>query len=344
MSPRVLQVSAPRLRAGIIGAGLMGRWHGEAIRRQGGRVTAIMDKDPAAAAALARLHSGAVAITNLDDLPAATRLDVLHICTPTPSHPRLAARAMEMGLHVLVEKPLAATAAETRDLLAQAAAQERLLCPVHQFLFQDGVIRARRHLARLMPIRHLELSIFSAGGSHLPAAHADSVLAEILPHPLSLLQEFLAKDVDQVAWSVQRPAHGELIVTACVAGTAVRIHLSLNARPTECALRLRGDGGSLDADLFHGYSCARHAGVSRAHKVMGPFATAAGGFAAASLNLIRRTVKWEPAYPGLRPLIGAFYAAVAGAGPSPLSASHILAVAAARDAISREGNMAAGKT
>ncbi len=294
-----------------------------------------MDKDLQAATALAGRHRGAVALTSLDDLPTELRVDVLHICTPTPSHPMLVARAMDMGLHVLVEKPLTATAAESRALLQQAAEQTRILCPVHQFLFQDGVQRARSYLARLAPIRHMEVSIFSAGGDRLPAAAADTVLSDILPHPLSLLQEFLPEDVDQVPWTVQRPAHGELIVTGSVAGTAVRVQLSLNARPTECTLRLRGDGGSLDADLFHGYSFVRQTGVSRANKVMGPFTAAAGRFSAASLNLVRRTLRWEPAYPGLRPLIDAFYAAVAGAGPSPLSPAHILAVAAARDAISR---------
>jgi hypothetical protein len=73
--------------------------------------------------------------------------------------------------------------------------------------------------------------------------------------------------------------------------------------------------------------------VSRRRKLIQPFTYAAMLAAQASTNLIRRAYRGERAYPGLRSLVAAFYAAVAGGGSCPIAASETLSVARACDCL-----------
>ena len=175
----------------VVGAGLMGRWHAHAVEHEGGAVAAIVDADAARAVRFAQQHRGARAFTRLDD--ALTEIDapVVHICTPSASHGDLATQSLAAGRHVLVEKPFARTVDESDALLNVAHAAGRLAAPVHQFPFQRGAMEAKHRLASLGPLRHLELSICSAGADATPAQR-DSVAAEIVPHLLSLVAAWWA--------------------------------------------------------------------------------------------------------------------------------------------------------
>ena len=57
------------IRAGIVGAGLMGKWHAHSIRRIGGRVVAIADHNLQAAQRLAEQVNTARAFANLEMIP-----------------------------------------------------------------------------------------------------------------------------------------------------------------------------------------------------------------------------------------------------------------------------------
>lgn len=322
------------LRAAVIGSGLMGRWHAAALRRAGGTVVAIADRDPSCAGALAARHPGARAVADLDAALAAG-VDVVHICTPTPSHAALAERALTAGRHSIVEKPLAPDAAATAALLHLAETRGRLLCPAHQFLFQAGVLAAARRLPALGRPLHLDLTVCSAGAAGRPEDAQDGLVAEILPHPLALARRLLAAPLADLPWQVARPRPGELRATAVVGDATLSLLVSLHGRPTANALRLIAERGTIHADLFHGYALVEGGAASRARKVAHPFLLAASTLGAASANLARRAAAREPAYPGLRQLIAACYAAVRGVAPPPIAPTEVLDVAAARDALLR---------
>jgi predicted dehydrogenase len=152
------------LRAGVVGAGLMGRWHAHAIRHTGGRVVALIDRDAARAERLAAQlpHRPAVE-ADLANAIRAHRIEVVHVCTPLATHDVIARAAIEAGVPVLVEKPLASDAAATEALYTLAKARGVLLCPVHQFLFQPGILATERAMATLGVLRQLDLVACSAG-------------------------------------------------------------------------------------------------------------------------------------------------------------------------------------
>src|SRR6185369_6822350 len=100
------------IRAAVVGAGLMGRWHAHTIQRAGGRVVAVIDADLPRAEKLASGIAGKpVAGGDVGYLLARHPVDVVHVCTPVESHESVTSHALSAGAHVIVEKPLAADAA-----------------------------------------------------------------------------------------------------------------------------------------------------------------------------------------------------------------------------------------
>jgi len=141
------ELAAQPIGVGVIGLGFMGRTHLGAYNAAAAaglpcRVVAVCDADPsrltATAAATGNLP-GAVGDRPLFDPertatytdPAALLADpsvgMVSICTYTDTHVPLALAALAAGKHVLVEKPVAVTAAEARRL-ADAAARASVLC------------------------------------------------------------------------------------------------------------------------------------------------------------------------------------------------------------------------
>jgi predicted dehydrogenase len=317
----------------VVGAGLMGRWHAHAASRSGGRILNVVDPDLSRARALANRYAGCGATTSLDAALSDSRPQTVHLCTPTDTHEVLTRQALEAGCHVLVEKPLAPTLATTRELLDLASARRLLLCPVHQFIFQRGMLRTSAWLSELGDVRHIDTVICSAGAEGLSPAGRDQVAIDVLPHPLSLLARLLGQRFRQLAWHLDRPADGELRLSGSASGVSAGVLVSMSGRPTMNLLRVIAERGCVHGDLFHGFATIERGSVSRAHKTVRPFAVSGANLVAAAANLTRRVVSSEYAYPGLTELVGRFAKAVAEGGASPVSAEETLAVAEARDAI-----------
>ena len=96
------------LNIALIGAGNLGQNHvGNFGQIDGCHVTKIYDIYPEKATKMAQ-SSGATAITNVDEA-FADDIDIVAVCTPTPSHAEYCIRAAECGKAIFCEKPLART-------------------------------------------------------------------------------------------------------------------------------------------------------------------------------------------------------------------------------------------
>jgi len=319
-----------QLRAAIVGAGLMGHWHADAVRRSGGKIIVVADADVARARKLADVY-GARAVTSSSE--AFSAIDIVHICTPPTGREEIISAALDQPCHVLVEKPLAATAAITSELHSRAATAGVLLCPVHQFLFQPGTLRIAELRDSIVPLRQFSAEISSAGADHGSEKERDQLAFDILPHPLALGERLIPGGMAGMRWLATRAAPGEIHILGTARGIAFSIQLSTTARPTRNALRLAGDCGTIHADLFHGFAVVEPGEVSRVRKAARPFTGAAATLVAATGNLARRALRGESAFPGLRELIARFYSAAGNGGPPPIPASESVSVAAARDDI-----------
>jgi predicted dehydrogenase len=309
----------------------MGRWHADAVQRIGGTVTLIVDPNDAAREALGRRHPSAQLARDMDVGVVARAATAAHLCTPLPTHTPLMMALLAGGVPLLVEKPFTENMETTQRVLALSRARGLVVCPVHQFLFQPGVVQLLAWLPELGALRRIEFSTCSAGATGSDAASLDSLIGEILPHPLSLVSALLRRPIADAAWHVAYPSPGEFRAMTTLDATVVDVAISAHGRPTENVIRAVGDDGSVVVDLFHGYAVRHSSRVSRRAKITQPFVAAARTFGIASVNLARRVADREPAYPGLRPLVRAFYDAVRGDAPAPITPDAIAGVALTRD-------------
>lgn len=310
----------------------MGRWHAEYARRAGAQVIGLVDRDETAALELARRFPGASPIKHDDSWLASTNPDVVHVCTPTASHSALVAQALAAGCHVLVEKPLARSLDQTRDLLERAQRQGLRLAPVHQLPFQRGFRRLHRELGRLGEPLRVAYRVLSAGGQGLSSEGRRAVLLEMLPHAASLFHT-LGLSASPAQWHVLRFDAERLELAAEVGDTDLRIFFSLSGRPTRHELQVLGSKATATADLFHGYSFLESGQPNRRDKILLPFRRSTRQFARAASNLLWRALRRQPAYPGLPELIEAFYRSTVGRGPATIDPEEILAAAALHDRV-----------
>src|SRR3954468_13735531 len=146
---------------GICGIGFMGMIHYLAARGlTGGRVTALCSRDPKKLAGdwtgiqgnfvprgTQMDLSGHALHSDIADLLADPRVDLVDLCVPNDEHARLAIRALEAGKHVLVEKPIALTTADAEVMVAAAGSRGKLLMVAHVLPFFPEFGFAREAIA-----------------------------------------------------------------------------------------------------------------------------------------------------------------------------------------------------
>lgn len=114
--------SRDQVGVGIIGAGIMGESYTRIVEQSpAGRVAAIASRSRGSADKLAALAPGSVVCDSWRDLLARPDVDAVIISTPDPSHAEIAVAAADAGKALLVEKPLATSAADARAIVAAAA-------------------------------------------------------------------------------------------------------------------------------------------------------------------------------------------------------------------------------
>lgn len=140
---------AEKVRVGVIGAGVMGRYHCEtlALRLTGAELAGVADTDGAAAGRAASLSPGALATTDHRALLADPSVQAVVIASPNDTHAPLIREAARAGKHVFCEKPIALDLASADATLAEAARQGVKLQIGFQRRFDPAYREARRAIA-----------------------------------------------------------------------------------------------------------------------------------------------------------------------------------------------------
>jgi predicted dehydrogenase len=133
------------LKAGIVGTGFIGAVHVDALRRLGVEVAGVVGST----AERARAKRLAPVYESYEALLADDRVDVVHLTTPNNLHHPQVKAALEAGKHVVCEKPLALTAAESGELLELADRSGLVHCTNFNIRFYPMVQEARARAAEL---------------------------------------------------------------------------------------------------------------------------------------------------------------------------------------------------
>jgi predicted dehydrogenase len=159
-----------KLRGGIVGYGfIMEKGHAagyklRAEKLQDVEVSAIADISPERRAAAHAQWPAARIYDDHRSLLAAEsgRLDFVDVATPPSHHAEIANSAFERGLHVLCEKPLAASIDDARGMLRNAVRAERVLYPCHNYKHAPVIkaVRAVLDAGRIGKVHLVTLQTF----------------------------------------------------------------------------------------------------------------------------------------------------------------------------------------
>jgi predicted dehydrogenase len=161
-------------------------------------LAAVCDANPARLEAVGKTHGHLKLVASLDQL-LELPLDAVAIATPVSTHYPLATRCLEAGLHVLVEKPLAASVNEAQALVTLAARKERVLMVDHTYLFSPAVRRIKTLVdeGRLGDLYYVDSVRINLGLFQ----HDVNVIWDLAPHDLSIVAHVLGNDARSIsAW------------------------------------------------------------------------------------------------------------------------------------------------
>jgi predicted dehydrogenase len=164
----VTTATLPRL--GFLGVGWIGRHRMEALDCAGlARVAAVADPQAAALDAAVAVAPAAARAGSLEEL-LEHELDGIVIATPSALHAEQATAALERGVAVFCQKPLARDAAETRGVLDAARAADRLLAVDLSYRHVEALRAARRAVldGAIGPSHTIDLTFHNAYGPDKP--------------------------------------------------------------------------------------------------------------------------------------------------------------------------------
>ena len=121
-------MSSPDIRVGLLAYGAIGHVHTEAVQATMGlHLTAVCDMNPDRIQEALSLAPHATPFSDAPAMLDSGLVDLVVVSTPPNSHYNWAKAALERGIHVVLEKPMALSADECDELMALAAASDLLL-------------------------------------------------------------------------------------------------------------------------------------------------------------------------------------------------------------------------
>ncbi len=179
-----------KTRVGVVGVGHLGMIHARIYHEIGTcEFTAVYDTDAGKAGEASRKW-GAHATSSLEEF--ASMVDAASVAVPTEHHLKTAEFLMKKGVHVLVEKPLAANLDEGRRLVDAGRRAGVKLQVGHVERFNPALMAAEKHIDTPLFIEAHRLSPFS-----FRSADIDVVL-DLMIHDLDIISHLVKSEVEKV--------------------------------------------------------------------------------------------------------------------------------------------------
>jgi predicted dehydrogenase len=167
------------LRAAVIGVGKLGTLHARKYAALDGvRLAAVVDTDVERARKIAA-ECNCVALSDYRELTGA--VDLVSIASPSLTHYEIAAATLDAGIDVLLEKPMAASLAEARELAALAESNRLILQIGHLERFNPAILRMRAMLNAPRFIECHRLAPFTERGTDV------DVILDLMTHDLDVI-------------------------------------------------------------------------------------------------------------------------------------------------------------
>src|ERR1700674_1043235 len=181
------------LRVGIVGVGVMGSNHARVLAEMPGvQLVGVADPDRKQAEFVGRTL-GCAAVSDVNDL-IDLGVDALTIAAPTHLHHEIALLCISRGVHLLVEKPIASSIEEGREIIAAARRAGVTLMVGHVERFNPAVESIRR---ALQGEDILSIAITRVG-PFPPRMSNVGVVIDLAVHDIDLIRWFTGSDIIEV--------------------------------------------------------------------------------------------------------------------------------------------------
>ena len=181
------------LKVGVFGVGHLGKFHlnnWKEIKRA--ELVGFYDPDDAVAAEVASNYQ-LQRFTDPDDLIDAC--DLIDIVAPTPLHFNLCQKAIRKGKHVFVEKPLAASMDEARELVKLVRESNIKLQVGHVERFNPAYLALQNSQLNPMFIEVHRLAQFNPRGTEV------SVILDLMIHDIDIILSIVKSEVNSISAS-----------------------------------------------------------------------------------------------------------------------------------------------
>ena len=243
------------MRAGVIGFGSIGQHHARIYNEMDGvELAAIADPSEVRRERAARRFKVPTYLDH-NELLDSERLDLVSVTVPTMLHHTVALCAIEHGVNLLVEKPIAATLEQAEDIIREAGARGLTLTVGHIERFNPAIIELKRRLAdndlgRIFQVQARRLSPF-------PNYVLDvGVVLDLATHELDIMRYLLDSEASRIFAEVGRnvhEAHEDMLSAVLRFTSGVVGVLDINwLTPTKIReLRITGERGMFMVDYIH---------------------------------------------------------------------------------------------
>jgi predicted dehydrogenase len=175
-----------KLRVAVIGVGYLGRFHAVIYSRMPEvDLIGVVDTDGERAARVAG-EAGCPVVADLDALIG--RVDAVSVVVPTTAHLAVAAPLLQRGIHVLLEKPIAATREDGAEIVRLASASGAVLQIGHLERFNAGVMALAD---RIRAPRYVEAQ--RMGGFTERATDVD-VVSDLMIHDIDIILSLIGSE------------------------------------------------------------------------------------------------------------------------------------------------------
>jgi predicted dehydrogenase len=194
------------------------------------------------------------------DVPWLDRIDAVTIGTPPSTHYAIVKSYLEAGKHVLVEKPMAMTVDQARELMELAIARDLVLAVVHNFQFMRSAARLKRMMnaGDLGDLRSILAVQLSNPRRRLPTWYQQLPLGlfyDESPHVFYLLK-FIAgcdpqfRSIDVIPSQDGSATPVKISAQLDAEGVPVQIDMNFQAPLSEWHIAVLGSKGAAFVDMF----------------------------------------------------------------------------------------------
>lgn len=176
-----------KIKFGVIGAGKIGTFHVRTLSKMKNiELVGVCDRDPMRAQNLAWEYNS-TAYTRYEDL--IPQVEAVIVAAPTELHHTIGMYCLEHGVNTLMEKPIASTMEQARELIAKAKEKNVLLQIGHVERFNPAVLEAFKYIKdpKFIAIKRL--------GTYDPRMANIGVVLDLMIHDIDLLLTMLKSDV-----------------------------------------------------------------------------------------------------------------------------------------------------